>query len=111
MRTSSSRLLITLVLLAVALSAAWTPAHARPRDGTRWVRSYTSASVVIGSRPGMRPASGEPDSGAQKNPPPTIGRSGPVDDTEDPVVGPQSGVMSWFSRICMVWLARYLGVS
>ena len=110
MRRPSSRLLITLVLLAVAATAAWTPAHARPREWTRWVRSNTSASAVIGSRPGMQPASGEPDSGAQKTPPQMIGRNGPFDGAEDPV-DPSDGAAVWFARIGMIWMARYLGVS
>ena len=108
MRRPSGRLLITLVLLAVASSAAWTTAHARPRDGARWVRSHVSASVVIGSRPGMRPASGEPDVGASKQPPLVLGRSGIVD--EEPVDDPSSGLYGWVSRIGMIWMARYLGV-
>ena len=111
MRRPSSTLLITLVLLAVAATAAWTPAHARPREGTLWVRSNTNASAVIGSRPGMQPASGEPDSGAQKTPPQLIGRNGPFDGAEDPVVDPADGAAAWFARISMVWMARYLGVS
>jgi hypothetical protein len=111
MRKLSGRLLITLVLLAVATSAAWTPAHARSRDGTRWVRSHATASVVIGSRPGMRPASGEPDSGAQKTPPTVTGRSGLAGDFDASVVGQPGGASNWFRGISMIWMARYLGVS
>lgn len=108
MRRLGGRLLITLVLLAVASSAAWTTAHARSSGGARWVRSQASASVVIGSRPGMRPASGEPDGGAARIPPLIVGRSGIVD--QEPVDDPSSGSGSWFSRIGMIWMARYLGV-
>ena len=110
MRRSSGRLLITLVLLAVASAAAWVPAQARPREGARWVRSYVSVSVTVGSRPGLRPASGEPDAGGMKTPPQVTGRSSYIDNDEDPVGGPEGGAMSWFSRIGMIWMARYLGV-
>jgi len=109
MRKSNSRLLITLVLLAVASAAAWTPAHARPREGTRLVRSHAVASVAVGSRPGMRPANGEPDVGLTRTPPYVTGRSGTFTD-EEPVVDPLSRTLNWFSRIGMVWMARYLGV-
>lgn len=109
MRRLSGRLQITLVLLAVASSAAWTTAHARPREGARWVRSYTSASVMVGSRPGMRPASGEPDTGASKLPPLVMGRSGIAG--EEPADDPSGGSSGWLSRIGMIWMARYLGVS
>ena len=109
MRRLGGRLLITLVLLAVATSTAWTTAHARSSGGARWVRSsHVSASVVIGSRPGMRPASGEPDGGAAKIPPLILGRSGIVD--QEPVDDPSSGSGNWFSRIGAIWMARYLGV-
>lgn len=106
MRKPSSRLLITLVLLAVATLAAWTTAHARPRQGARWVRSQVAASVV--SRPGARPASGEPDGGASKNPPLVVGRIGVI--VEEPDDDPSIGPGDWFSRIGMIWMARYLGV-
>jgi hypothetical protein len=109
MHRPSSRLLITLVLLSVAATAAWTTAQARPSSGARWVRSHVSTSVVIGSRPGMRPASGEPDVGATKNPPLISGRSGIID--EEPADDPGSGSGSWLSRIGMIWVARYLGAS
>ena len=110
MRKSSGRLLITLVLLAVASAAAWAPAHARTLAGTFWVRSHTSVSVTVDRRPGMRPASGEPDSGGMKEPPLVTGRSGYISGEEDPVVEPAGGAMDWFSRIGMIWMARYLGV-
>jgi hypothetical protein len=104
MRIPSGRLLITLVLLAVASTAAWTTAHARPREGALGGRSYTSASVMIRSYPGMRPASGEPDTGAQKNPPLVTGRADIVDQE---TITPGSNWFPWISRI---WMARNLGV-
>jgi hypothetical protein len=107
MSSRSSRLLITLVLLSVAASAAWTTAQARPREGARWGRSYVSGSVVIGSRPGVRPASGEPDTGASKTPPLVSGRTGTI--VDEPVDDPGNGPGVWFSRIGMIWMARYLG--
>ena len=106
MSKSSSRLLITLVLLAVATCAAWTNADARSSQGARWVRSHVAASVV--SRPGARPASGEPDGGASKDPPLVVGRSGIV--VAEPADDPSGGLSDWFSRIGMIWMARYLGV-
>jgi hypothetical protein len=105
MRIPSGRLLITLVLLAVASTAAWTTAHARPREGALGGRSCTSASVMIRSYPGMRPASGEPDVGATKNPPFVTGRTQIVEDEE--TIAPGSNWFPWISRI---WMARYLGV-
>ena len=109
MRRLGGRLLITLVLLAVATSAAWTTAHARSRaGGTRWVHSHGSATVVTGSRLGLRPASAEPDAGASKEPPLVLGRSGiPIDGTVD---DPSGVPTDWLSRIGMIWMARYLGV-
>lgn len=104
MRIPSGRLLITLVLLAVVSTAAWTTAHARPRVGALLGRSYTSASVVIRSHPGLRPASGEPDVGATKTPPFVTGRSRIADDE---TITPG---LNWFSRISRIWMARYLGV-
>src|SRR5258706_14194751 len=96
MRRLCSRLLITLVLLAVAASAVWTTAHARPREGARWARSYATAGVMIGSRPGARPASGEPDAGASKNPPLVSGRIGGA--VEEPGDDPSGGSYGWPSR-------------
>ena len=107
MSSRTSRLLITLVLLAVAATAAcWTTAQARPRWVTHWGRSHVSGGVVIG-RPGMRPASGEPDTGASKNPPLVLGRTGTI--VEEPVDDPGNGPSVWFNRIGMIWMARYLG--
>lgn len=105
MRISSGRLLITLVLLAVASTAAWTNAHARPREGALWGRSSVSASVMVRSYPGMRPASGEPDTGAQKLPPQISGRADIVIDDETTTPG-----ANWFPWISRIWMARYLGV-
>src|SRR6266850_1424275 len=99
MLKSSSRLLVTLVLLAVASAAAWAPAHARSREGTRWVRSYPGVSVTVGSRPGVRPASGEPDVGASRTPPQVTGRSSSVVGEDEDLGGAASGAASWFSRI------------
>jgi len=45
-----------------------------------------------------------------KTPPQVTGRSSYIDNDEDPVGGPEGGAMSWFSRIGMIWMARYLGV-
>src|SRR6266540_2034575 len=102
------RLLIMLVLLATALTAAWTTAQARPREGTRSVRSYSTASALIVSQPGARPASGqgEPDGGATKIPPVITGGTGLVSDEE----GTDSPASVWFSWISRIWMARLLGV-
>ena len=66
--------------------------------------SVASADIVIRTSPGMRPASGEPDQGAQKNPPLVLGRSQIADD-ETITVG-----SNWFPWISRIWMARYLGV-
>ena len=99
------RLLIMLVLLATALSAAWTTAHARAREWTSSARSYSTASAMIVSHPGVRPANGEPDTGLTKNPPIVTGRTGlgGEDDANSPV-------SVWFPWISRVWMARFLGV-
>ena len=108
MRNSFHRLLITLVLLAVACTAAWMPAHAQLRNATLGVSSTASAAVTIGARPGMQPANGEPDAGSTKSPPSITGRSLIYTDADS--FGVLSGGWgSWFSRISMIWVARYLG--
>ena len=105
MRIPSGRLLITLVLLTVATTATWTTAHARSREGARLGRPYAYANVVIRSTPGMRPASGEPDVGATKNPPTVLGRTDLAVDGE-----PVADGSIWFQWISRIWMARYLGV-
>lgn len=110
MSTARSRLLIRLVLFAAVLLAVTTSAYARPRGSTREIptRTYLSASVVIApSGRTAQPASGEPDTPAQKIPPTIIGGSMPVL-TEDPDASGDDGWLVWISRI---WMARFLGVS
>ena len=98
------KLLIMLVLVAASLTATWTAAHARSREGAAKYRSrsYSSAGVAVSSRPGARPASGEPDQPQNKIPPPghLI-----LDENGDGAFGP--GSLPGLSR---VWIARFLGM-
>ena len=104
---ASSRLLILLVLIVVALSATWASAQARSADttpGTR-VGSLPVGSAAIATRPTVRPFSGEPDAGSGKIPPVAVvpPQSGdPAGD--DPAL---TGMLQWIST---VWLTRLLGV-
>jgi hypothetical protein len=97
------KLLIVLVLVAASLTATWTAVHARSREGaTKYrSRSYSSVGVSVSSRPGARPASGEPDT-PNKVPPPghlVLGENG------DGMFGP--GGLPGLSR---VWITRFLGM-
>jgi hypothetical protein len=103
MRNHRSRLLITLILLAVVMTTAWTTAHARPRFG-----SPSGSTTLISARPGVRPASGEPDVPDTKIPvtPHALGVS-------QPEAGASSRTLSVFERlgwIGRIWMASYLGV-
>ena len=97
------KLLIMLVLVAASLTATWTAAHARSREGAAKYRSrsYSSVGVSVSSRPGARPASGEPDQ-PQKIPPPGHLIS---DENGDGFFGP--GGLPGLSR---VWITRFLGM-
>jgi len=105
MLKASSRLLILLVLIAAAMSATWANAQARSADRTRGTRvgSVSTGSAAIATRPGMRPASGEPDAGSGKIPPAIDGQL-PTDPGDEP---PLPGMLQWISR---VWMTRLLGV-
>lgn len=103
MRNHRSRLLITLILLAVVMTSAWTTAHARPPSG-----SVSGSATLLGGRPGARPASGEPDVPDTKLPTSThsLGAYQPS--------GADAGRwmttierLRWIGRI---WMASYLGV-
>ena len=100
------RLLITLVLLAVAVSVVSTVAHARMGRLGPGLRPHQSVSVMIGSSVGARPASGEPDAGSSKNPP-VIGQSQIVNPYSDG--GGSAAISVWIQRIGMIWMAQYLG--
>ena len=105
MLKARNRLLILLVLIAAAMSATWANAQARSADRTRGTRvgSVSIGSAAIATRPGMRPASGEPDAGSGKIPPVIVGLPS-TDPGDDP---PLAGMLQWISR---VWMTRLLGV-
>ena len=108
MRTARSKLLVVVFLLVAISTTAWSTAHARART---WYRSgYAGHSVGSstvasgGSRPGVGPMSGEPDSSQPtKNVPTVTGRSGVPGDGGDGDSGPYP--LSWIAR---VWMARFL---
>ena len=102
------RLLITLVLLAVAASAAASTAHARQLRHSFGDRSHATAGVMIGSTLGARPASGEPDGGATKDPP--LITQAQIVNSELDGGGTYETVSDWFQRIGLFWMARSLGV-
>lgn len=103
------KLLITLVLTAVAASTTSTAAHARLRL-TLGVRSHASVGVMVGSSVAARPASGEPDAGSSKNPPLVIGQTQIVSPSFDGGATANDAISGWFQRIGMIWMARLLGV-
>jgi hypothetical protein len=104
MRNHRSRLLITLILLAVVSTSAWTTAHARPPSGT-----YSGGTTLLGGRPGARPASGEPDVPETKLPaqPHAVGVSQPDLGANAWTLTTAFERFRWISRI---WMATYLGV-
>jgi len=108
MKSIRSRLLIMLVLAAVAVPAFWTSAHARAceRGSSRSWMSAASGTTV--SRSGVRPAGTEGEPDVPQKIPPVIGRSTQA----PPLEGPNDDMsalmlLRWAGRI---WMARYLGM-
>jgi hypothetical protein len=95
-----------LVLVAVAVPAFWTSAHARARvRGSS--RSCAAATSTV-TRPAYRPADGtegEPD--VPQKVPPVVGRSTYAPPVEGPTDMSVLTLLQWASRI---WMARYLGM-
>jgi hypothetical protein len=107
MKSVRSRLLIMLVLAAIAVPGLWASAHARACErGSSSIRSAATWTTV--TRSGVRPSgtSGEPD--VPQKMPPVIGHSSdapPVEGPSDDMSG--LSLLRWVGRI---WMARYLGM-
>ncbi len=66
----------------------------------------TTGALTIGSKPGMRPFSGEPDIGQSKVPPNGMARPSRIISAGPGLNLPASAWIQWIGRI---WMARYLG--
>ena len=104
MLSERSRLLILLVLLAVAATAGWTTALAGEKTGS----STASSSFERVSKPPAAPASGEPDVGQTPRPSTTKGALSPAQWGNG---GSSQGSSAdrWLCWIFRMWTIRYLG--
>jgi hypothetical protein len=104
MKSVRSRLLIMLVLAAVAVPAFWTSAQARAcARGSSSIRAAATSTTV--TRSGVRPGGfeGEPD--VPQKLPPVLGHSADA----PPVQGPDdSSTLALLQMISRIWMARYL---